>query len=155
MNEQTLVAVYNTAAQADAAVRDLRAANVPADAISQHAKRGSLQGSAGTDMAPAREQGFWASLFGGERLAEYHFSFAETDRKLIAVEYADFAGAIRGEHPPEVDAAQGARSVAISYALLESSALGRPVTVAEVLAEQVGDYQRSIDVGMGLTFPEA
>lgn len=66
MNEQTLVAVYDTAAQADAAVRDLKAANVPADAISQHAKDGSMRGSAGTGMAPGREQGFWASLFGGE-----------------------------------------------------------------------------------------
>jgi predicted dehydrogenase len=91
-----------------------------------------------------------ASLFGAERLAGYSFSFAETDRKLIAVEYADFAGAIRGEHPPEVDAAQGTRSVALSYALLESGVAGRPVTVAEVLAEQVGGYQRSIDQGLDL-----
>jgi predicted dehydrogenase len=91
-----------------------------------------------------------ASLFGGERLAEYGFGFAETDRKLLAVEYADFAEAIRGEHPPEVDAEQGARSVAVSYALLESGAAGRPVTVAEVLDEQVGEYQKSIDEGMGL-----
>jgi predicted dehydrogenase len=91
-----------------------------------------------------------ASLFGGERLAAYGFSFAETDRKLLAVEYADFAQAIRGERPPEVDAEQGARSVAISYALLESGVAGRPVTVAEVLAEQLGDYQQSIDAGLGL-----
>jgi predicted dehydrogenase len=91
-----------------------------------------------------------SSLFGADRLAEYGFSFAETDRKLIAVEYADFAGAIRGEHPPEVDAEQGARSVAISYALLESGVAGRPVTVAEVLAEELGGYQRSIDEGLEL-----
>jgi predicted dehydrogenase len=91
-----------------------------------------------------------ASLFGGERLAEYSFSFAETDRKLLAVEYADFAEAIRGQHAPEVDAAQGARSVAIAYALLESGALGRPVTVAEVLAEELAGYQQSIDQGLGL-----
>ena len=83
-------------------------------------------------------------------MAEYSFSFAETDRKLLAVEYADFAGAIRGQHPPEVDAAQGARSVALAYALLESGALGRPVTVSEVLGEQVGGYQQSIDQGLGL-----
>jgi predicted dehydrogenase len=103
------------------------------------------------DLAPDfRLDAVTASLFGGERLSEYHFSFAETDRKLIAVEYADFAGAIRGQHPPEVDAAQGARSVAIAYALLESGALGRPVTVAEVLAEQLGGYQQSIDQGLGL-----
>ena len=41
MNEQTLVAVYDTSEHADAAVRDLKAANVPPDAISQHAKSGS------------------------------------------------------------------------------------------------------------------
>ncbi len=91
-----------------------------------------------------------ASLFGAERLAEYHLSFPETDRKLIAIEYADFAEAIRGEHPPEVDIDQGTRSVALSYALLESGLLGRPVTVAEVLAEQVDGYQQSINEGLGL-----
>jgi predicted dehydrogenase len=91
-----------------------------------------------------------ASLFGGERLAEYSFSFAETDRKLLAIEYADFAAAIRDQHPPEVGADQGARSVAVSYALLESSLAGRAVTVAEVLSETIDGYQRSIDEGMGL-----
>jgi uncharacterized protein (TIGR02271 family) len=61
MTYQTIVAVYDTPAHADAAVRDLEAANVPAGAISQH------RGEAGsTTSAPAREQGFWASLFGGE-----------------------------------------------------------------------------------------
>jgi predicted dehydrogenase len=103
------------------------------------------------DLVPEfRLDAVTARLFGGERLAEYQISFAETDRKLLAVEYADFAGAIRGQHAPEVDAAQGARAVALAYALLESGALGRPVTVAEVLAEQVAGYQQSIDVGMGL-----
>jgi hypothetical protein len=96
-----------------------------------------------------------ASLFGAEQLAGYGFGFADTDRKLLAIEYADFAAAIRGEHPPEVDAEQGARSVAISYALLESSAIGRPVTIAEVLAEEVASYQRSIDEGLGLVEPVA
>ena len=104
------------------------------------------------DLAPNfRLDAVTAGLFGGQRLAEYSFSFAETDRKLLAVEYADFAGAIRGEHPPEVDAEQGARSVALAYALLESGAIGRPVTVAEVLAEELGGYQQSIDQGLGLS----
>ncbi len=61
MNEETLVAVYDTAAHADDAVRDLLAAHVPADAISQHAKNATT-GAA----EPAREQGFWSSLFGGQ-----------------------------------------------------------------------------------------
>ena len=33
---------------------------------------------------------------------------------------------------------------------IESGALGRPTSVAEVLAEELRDYQRSIDEGMGL-----
>lgn len=91
-----------------------------------------------------------ARLFGGERLAGYSWAFSETDRKLLAVEYGEFAEAIRGEHPAEVDAIQGTRSVAIAYALLESNALGRPVTVAEVLSEEVDGYQQSINTGMGI-----
>jgi uncharacterized protein (TIGR02271 family) len=64
MNTQTFVAVYDTAAHADAAVRDLRSANVPAEAITQHAKNEALSDFTGS--APAQEQGFWASLFGAE-----------------------------------------------------------------------------------------
>jgi uncharacterized protein (TIGR02271 family) len=64
MNTQTFVAVYDTAAHADAAVRDLRSANVPAEAITQHAKNEAMSDFTGS--APAQEQGFWASLFGAE-----------------------------------------------------------------------------------------
>ena len=64
MTEQTIVAVYDTAAHADAAVRDLKAAQVPANAISVHADGGTA--GATTAAAPHREPGFWASLFGGE-----------------------------------------------------------------------------------------
>ncbi len=91
-----------------------------------------------------------AQLFGGERLWRYSFPFAETDRKLLAIEYADFAGAIRGDHPPEVDLAQGTRSVAAAYALLESGVLGRPVSIADVLAEHVDSYQQSINQSLGI-----
>ena len=64
MTVETIVAIFDTAAHADAAVRDLKAANLPADAISQHAGTST---SGGAKTAPAaREQGFWASLFGGE-----------------------------------------------------------------------------------------
>ena len=65
MNEQTFVAVYDTAVRADNAVRDLKAANVPAEAISQHGKDGSSYGSS-TMSQPVRDRGFWASLFGTE-----------------------------------------------------------------------------------------
>ena len=58
MIEETIVAVYDTSAQADAAVAGLHAAGVPAGAISHHA--GSAMSTQG------RPAGFWSSLFGGE-----------------------------------------------------------------------------------------
>ena len=69
MSQETIVAVYDSAAHADAAVQDLRAANVPADAITQHAGTGTgagvMSGST-TASTPVREHGFWSGLFGGE-----------------------------------------------------------------------------------------
>ena len=62
MTQHTVVAVYETAAQAAAAVRDLQAANILPDAISQHTK--TLSASDTGSSAPPREQGFWAGLFG-------------------------------------------------------------------------------------------
>jgi predicted dehydrogenase len=90
-----------------------------------------------------------ATLFGGERLWRYNFPFPETDRKIIAIEYADFAAAIHCGSAPEVDAYQGTRSVALSYAMLESGALGRLVTMDEVMSEQVDTYQREINESLG------
>ncbi len=64
MTDETIVAVYDTAAHADAAVRDLLAAGLPQSAISQHANTTAMSGA--TTTQPVREQGFWSSLFGGE-----------------------------------------------------------------------------------------
>ncbi|MBI3944193.1 MAG: Gfo/Idh/MocA family oxidoreductase [Chloroflexi bacterium] len=91
-----------------------------------------------------------AHLFGGERLGKYTLPFPEIDRKLLAVEYADFAAAIRGNHAPEVGGMQGTRSVAAVYSMLESAALGRQVAVAEVMAEQVDGYQSEINAALGI-----
>jgi len=55
MAKETLVAVYDTAAQAAAVVQDLHAANVPSGAISSHA---ASSGAAGGTS--------WSSLFGGQ-----------------------------------------------------------------------------------------
>lgn len=114
-------------------------------------ERGQLNNQQILDLVPDfRLDPVTAVLFGGERLTSYAFPFAETDRKLLAIEYADFAEAIRNQRPPEVDVEQGSRSVAVAYAWLESGLLGRPVTIAEVLGEQIGEYQQSIDQGLGL-----
>ena len=79
MNEETIVAIFDTSAHADAAVQDLKAAGVPASAISQHAKGAGSTETSGTAAAP-REQGFWSSLFGGE--PEYGHDTAVLDRSL-------------------------------------------------------------------------
>jgi predicted dehydrogenase len=92
-----------------------------------------------------------AVLFGGDRLFEYSFEFVETDRKLIAVEYADFGLAIQGHAGrPEVSGAQGARSVAIAYAWMESQVAGRAVSVDEVLNDDLNAYQAEINDSLGL-----
>ena len=91
-----------------------------------------------------------AALFGGQRLWKYKQPFEHTDRKLIAVEYDDFAGAILGDHAIDVDLEQGTRSVAVSYGILESGALGRPVTMDEMMSGAVNRYQGEINVGLGI-----
>jgi len=63
MPEQTIVAVYDKPADADAAVRDLEAASVPSQAITRHDGRTETTTMA---SAPVREEGFWARLFGSE-----------------------------------------------------------------------------------------
>jgi hypothetical protein len=104
------------------------------------------EGEEALDLVPAfRLDPLTASLFGGERLGSYPFPFEETDRKLIAVEYGDFARAIVGDGSPEVDAETGARAVALSYAMLESGHARRPVALADVLAGRVSAYQAEID----------
>jgi uncharacterized protein (TIGR02271 family) len=66
MNEEIIVAVYDTEAHAAAAVRDLQAAHVPPEVISRHAGTESVSGSAVSGPSSAGGQGFWSSLFGGE-----------------------------------------------------------------------------------------
>ena len=91
-----------------------------------------------------------ATLFGGDRLWKYEFPFEQIDRKLIAVEYDDFARGILGERPVEVDLYQGTRSVAVSYSILESGVAGRLVTLDEVLSEELDEYQRDINDSMDI-----
>jgi predicted dehydrogenase len=103
------------------------------------------------DYAPGYRLGrVAAALFGAERPWTYDFDFATTDRKLIALEYAELAACIRTGVAPEVGGAVGKRAVALVYALFESQAAGRPVTLAEVESGAVDAYQREIDEYLGL-----
>ena len=71
MSEETIVAVYDTAAHAAAAVRDLMATGVPAGAVTQHAKGSMMSGGSTTSTASTQGQGFWASQFGCEPEGEH------------------------------------------------------------------------------------
>jgi uncharacterized protein (TIGR02271 family) len=66
MTDETIVAVYNTTSEAEAAVRDLKAADVPADAIRQHTGPVTTGNTASEIASPAHDRGFWSNLFGGE-----------------------------------------------------------------------------------------
>jgi uncharacterized protein (TIGR02271 family) len=82
MNDETIVAVYDTSEHASLAIRDLEAAGVPAGAISRHAEADVTTGSTNTTAARGHETGFWASLFGGE--PEYEHDTTVYDRSLQA-----------------------------------------------------------------------
>lgn len=94
--------------------------------------------------------GIEAVIWGDPRLAHASLDFASIDRKLVAVELADFAAAIAGRHPPEVDGALGLRSMAILFAVAESHLHGGPVQIADVLTGDVHAYQDPIDTSLGL-----
>ncbi|MCA1666149.1 MAG: Gfo/Idh/MocA family oxidoreductase [Thermomicrobia bacterium] len=91
-----------------------------------------------------------ARLFGGERVWTYNYDFPVTDRKILALEYHEFAECIRTGAQPEVDGAVARRDVALVYALFESHHAGRPVTIEEVETSAVDAYQREIDEHLGL-----
>ena len=89
MNDETIVAVYDTSVAADAAVADLKAANVPESAISRHNGTGSMSSSTaatGTmgDTALGGDanggRGFWSSLFGGD--VDHHHDATVYDRSV-------------------------------------------------------------------------
>jgi len=96
-----------------------------------------------------------AELFGGERVWTYEFPFNETDAKLIALEYYELGECIRTGAKPEVTGEEGRADVALTYAPFESGRLGRPVTLDDMLSSQADEYQREIDIQMGLLVPAA
>ena len=94
-----------------------------------------------------------ASLFGGGRIWTYDFDFVTTDRKIIALEYHEFAECIRTGAPPEVDGAVAKRAIAMVYAFFESQIVGRQVTMDEIESGALAAYQREIDEHIGLGSP--
>lgn len=90
-----------------------------------------------------------AALF-GTRTDEYDLPFAESDAAHLAVELHDFADAAMSGRSPEVDGAAGLSALAAVYAVFESTRLGTPVPVADVVSGAVHGYQDEIDEFLGL-----
>jgi predicted dehydrogenase len=104
-----------------------------------------LEGDALVKATPAyRLEGVSAAVFGGDRPAPREERFAELDRKLIAVELADFIESVRDGRHPEVDAAVGTRNVALVWALFEASLAQAWVDVADVESGALRAYQASL-----------
>ena len=133
MNEEIIVAVYDTEAHADAAVRDLETAHVPPEAISRHAGTGSASGAAVSNANSGRGQGFWSSLFGGEPdhdTAVYDRSL-ESGSSVVTVrvpgEHVDGVTRILERHDP-IDIDERAASFGLGTNHTTTGAAGRPVS---------------------------
>ncbi len=66
-------------------------------------------------------------------------------RDPYAIQAWDWLQAIERGGDPETSGEEGLRDLAAAFAMLESSALGRQVTLDEVLSGEVSSYQREID----------
>ncbi len=86
-----------------------------------------------------------AQLFGDERPWRYELPYADVDARLLALELHEFADCITHGIVPEVTGEVGRQAVALVNAAFESGVAGRPVTLDEIEAGAIDDYQREID----------
>jgi predicted dehydrogenase len=71
-------------------------------------------------------------------------------RDGFALELYDFLQAVEGKKEPETSGRDGLRDLAVAYAVIESSLLGRWVEVSEVESSRVEGYQQEINRYYGL-----
>jgi predicted dehydrogenase len=104
------------------------------------------------DYAPSyRLDPLTIALFGESRPVNYRLSFEGIDRRLVAIELADFFEAVATGKRPEVDGEEGRKAVALVYSFFESGFLGRSVTLDEVEADQGMPFQKEVNAILGLT----
>jgi predicted dehydrogenase len=89
---------------------------------------------------------YMASLSAEEK--ERWFPHGVTD--TVATELDEFFRAVRGGPPVEITGLEGYKDQAICEAVYESQALGRPVSVADIEALKIEQYQRDLNAGVGL-----
>ena len=136
MTEQTIVAVYDTAAHAAAAVRALTDDNVPASAISQHAKATTKSGD-GKSKPTVRERGFWGSVFGAEpdQDTTVYDRSIESGSTVVTVKvpedhYASVAAVLEQHHPVDLDARTARYGSAMTAASRPNAAPAAPAVHA-------------------------
>jgi uncharacterized protein (TIGR02271 family) len=134
VNDETIVAVYDTPAHAELAVQDIIAAGVPESAISRHV--GTVSGTTTTTtVEPVREQGFWASLFGGEPdsdTAVYDRSL-QSGSTVVTVKAPEghinrVMEILESHHPVDID------ERATGYGLTQTTAVREPIAPTMPLA---------------------
>jgi uncharacterized protein (TIGR02271 family) len=131
MAEETVVAVYETADQADAAIRDLHAAHVPAEAITRHNERITGTDKSATATASIAPSGFWAKLFGGEPdhdTAVYDHSI-ENGAIVVSVKtpeqhVGDISEILERHHPVDLD------DRASAYTTTQTATMQAPASAA-------------------------
>ncbi len=79
---------------------------------------------------------------------EHHFPHGLDD--AFAVSQLDWLEAIGRGEDPEISGVEGLRDLAAAFAIIESSHLGRTVTLDEMLSGAVDGYQREIDEYYGI-----
>ena len=124
MDGETIVAVYDTPAHAALALADLKQAGVPESAITMHGGEAATT----TTTTPVREEGFWASLFGGEPdhdTAVYDRSVASGSTvvtvKASEVYSAKAAEILESHSPVDMDAR------ALGYGLSQTTTVREPL----------------------------
>jgi predicted dehydrogenase len=107
---------------------------------------GLIEGDAVLDLVPDFHlEELPARLFGSDRLGSYDTPFEDADRFLVALEYYELGQCITDGVKPEVDAYVGRKDLAVCNAALESSVLGRAVTIEEIENETTAQYEASIN----------
>ena len=103
------------------------------------------------ELAPSyRLEPLAAELFSGEHVWTYNLEFNDIDARILALEYHELGSCVATGSQPEVTLEEGRRDLALTYAPFESGAVGRAVTLDEVLSGSANAYQREIDAVLGL-----
>jgi predicted dehydrogenase len=123
-------------------------AGIPGAPIYYGSKGGIKGGEAILDDGTRRRVIDWFEAEADAATKEKFFPMGLRDPFAIA--QLDWLQAIERGGQPETDGVEGVRDLAAAFAMIESSELGRTVTMDEVLSGEVAGYQQEINDYYGL-----